>query len=806
MKAFTILFYFLILSLVPRAQTYMVQGQVTNAQTSESMAFVNIIVNEGRFGGTTDIDGKFNIISGEPVRKLKLSYVGYHNLEVNLNPDNGMLSLSMKPDTLNLREVVVYPGENPAHRIIALALQYADSNNPQKMPAYRYKAYDKILFTVDTNLVVTTNTRKKREDEFNLSAFLTERDLFLMETVTERSYLSPGKTHEKVLASRISGFSDPVLVFLISQLQSTSFYEELIRISDKNYVNPISRNSIRKYQFTLHNTQVTDANDTIFTVLFKPMTGTNFDGLEGVINIHSDNWAIQSIQALPHRQEKGISISIQQLYEKMDNRWFPVQLQTDIQFNNAMVQDGNRSFPLLAIGKSYLRDIDLKPELKPSDFNHISLEINRDELQRDAEWWIGQRIDSLTTRDIETYRFLDSIGRAAKLDRIAGSLLTVMNGKIPLGNFQLDLNRLFRYNDFEGFYAGVGFSTSPKLSEYFMADAYWGFGFGDKKPKYGLGLSFSAPGNRQTELWLRFDETAEESGGINHWSHYENPFNEKNYRQLFVNRMDYSKSIQSGFGIRALPFAEVNLGYKREIRTTSYDYFFGQPEEAIAGLQQYNINEIHAELRFAYDEKFLKTDDELVSLGTRFPVLNFFYTRSLISLGSDFGYSSYQINIEHTFYKTYVGQTSATVQLGMVKGDIPYPKLFNTPSAWRSFTLFAPKSFATMRMNEFVSDRFVYVFLSHNFGKLLIRKSWFEPTVEILTNIAFGGLSKPGFHHFIDVNTPEHGFYESGIMFRNIISLPASKIGAGLFYRYGPYGFSRPADNFGYKISLTLGM
>lgn len=807
MKALLIICKLFLLSIALNAQSYVIKGQVADVRSNEKMAFVNIVVNEGRFGGTTDIDGKFSITSREPVHKLKLSFVGYNSLEITPPYGTDFLSLVMEPQIHHLSEVVVHPGENPAHRIINLALKFADSNDPQKMTAYRYMAYDKLLFTVDTNRVAKiSNAKNSRQDGFNLQSFLSERDLFLMETVTERSYMAPGKIHEKVLASRMSGFSDPVLVFLISQLQSTSFYDELIQVSDKNYVNPISRGSTRKYLFILQDTNVTETNDTVFTISFRPIIGTNFDGLQGVINIHSENWAIQSVQAQPHRQEKGLSISIQQLYEIIEGRWFPVQLQTDIQFNNAMIQDGNRSFPLLAIGKSYLRNIDLKPELNSSDFNDISLEINRNELQQDAAWWIGQRIDSLSARDIETYRYLDSIGRAAKLDQIAGSLLAVMKGKIPLGTVQLDLNRLFRYNDFEGFYAGLGFSTSPKLSKYFMADAYWGYGFGDKKPKYGLGLNFSSTGNSQTKLWLRYDETAEESGGTNNWTQHENPFNEKNYRRLFVNRMDYIKSIQSWIGTRALPFAEVNLGFKREIRTTSYDYFYGLAEEALAGLQQYNINEIHASLRFAYDEKFLKTDDELVSMGTRFPVLDILFIRSLRSLESDFNYSTYLINVEHTFYKTYVGQTSATIQFGVVLGDIPYPKLFNSPSAWRSFTLFAPNSFATMRMNEFISDRFVNVFLSHNFGKLLIRKSWFEPSVELHTNIAVGSLSHPELHHFVDIKTPEHGFYESGILFRNIINLSMSKIGVGLFYRYGPYGYSKPADNFGYKFTLSLGL
>jgi len=74
------------------------------------------------------------------------------------------------------------------------------------------------------------------------------------------------------------------------------------------------------------------------------------------------------------------------------------------------------------------------------------------------------------------------------------------------------------------------------------------------------------------------------------------------------------------------------------------------------------------------------------------------------------------------------------------------------------------------------------------------------------TNIAFGSLAHPEKHHFIDIRTPELGFYESGILFRNIVNLPGSKIGAGVFYRYGPYSFIKAHENIGYKLSLSLGI
>ena len=41
------------------------------------MAFVNIKINDGKYGGTTDIDGRFNLKSNQTIHLLSFSYVGY---------------------------------------------------------------------------------------------------------------------------------------------------------------------------------------------------------------------------------------------------------------------------------------------------------------------------------------------------------------------------------------------------------------------------------------------------------------------------------------------------------------------------------------------------------------------------------------------------------------------------------------------------------------------------------------------------------------------------------------------------------
>ncbi|MDR0970518.1 MAG: DUF5686 and carboxypeptidase regulatory-like domain-containing protein [Lentimicrobiaceae bacterium] len=342
-------------------QENMIRGQVCDANTNETLAFVNVIVNGGRFGGTTDIDGKFAITSFEIVRQLTFSYIGYEKRTVSVTDLTTFLNVKLQPLIVSLNEVVVYAGENPAHRIIDSVLAYSNKNNPEKLPSFSYTAYDKMVLTVDLenyrdSLTSIVDTVKSNEGITEMKDFLKERDFFIMETVTDRAFMAPDKSYENVRGTKMSGFKDPLFIYLLSEVQSTSFYNPMIHIMGKNYVNPISNGSKRKYLFILEETTPVGNNDSIYTISYRPFKNTHFDGLQGVLTIHSDNWAIQNVKAEPYQKGQSISIKIQQLYEKVDSiHWFPKQLNTDILFNVAAVISGDRMYPMVGIGKSYLK-------------------------------------------------------------------------------------------------------------------------------------------------------------------------------------------------------------------------------------------------------------------------------------------------------------------------------------------------------------------------------------------------------------------------------------------------------------------
>ena len=120
-----ILFFLLtIMSGYSYAQTYTLNGRITDERNRQPLAFVNVVINDGQVGTISDIDGKYSIESTQPIHKVQFSSIGYETKEVLLTEGMKKSNVRLTPKTFELHEVTVNAGENPAHRIIDSLLSH----------------------------------------------------------------------------------------------------------------------------------------------------------------------------------------------------------------------------------------------------------------------------------------------------------------------------------------------------------------------------------------------------------------------------------------------------------------------------------------------------------------------------------------------------------------------------------------------------------------------------------------------------------------------------------------------------------
>ncbi|MCB0804876.1 MAG: carboxypeptidase-like regulatory domain-containing protein [Bacteroidales bacterium] len=800
-------------------QNYSISGRVIDADSRKPLPFVNIMINSSDLGGTSDIDGKFSFRSPVPVEFLKLSYVGYEPKKYEPVDGEDEHVIPMKKVEYELPEFIVYPTENPAHRIIQHAIDHIDNNDPEKLPSFSYTAYDKMIFTLDPDsLPLSEEMKSDSADEFR--QFIDNHHLFMMESVAERKFKSPDNNVERVIASKMSGFKDPIIVFVISQWQSTSFYNNRIEIMGKPYVNPISRGSTDKYFFLLQDTLLYGEHDSVFVISFRPKKNTNFDGLTGHLSINTKNWAIQNVIAEPYDQKSALIFRIEQMYELVDGEhWFPVQVNNLAILRNVIANDSavnigfgdlpdsvaqNAAQIPFGIGKRYIRNIQINPEIKNREFGNAEVDVDPNANFRDEDFWRGYRVDSLTQKELNTYHYIDSLGEAENFDRYARNVESLLTGRIPWGHVDLLIDRFLTYNDFEGFAPGLGIATNDRLSEVFHAGGFFRYGFRDDRIKYGLNADLLLYNPFDLVAGVSYFDDVTETSGVEFWDRKNTFINEDQFRKFLIQRMDLTKGYDGYLNFRTLKYMNVHLGFSVKRKETTTDYRFSTNETDLRVLQnQFDFTNAILGIRYAYKEKFVKNMRKKISLGTNYPIVKLQYTRGFAGLlEGDFDYNRIDLNIKKSFYTNYLGRTSFSLMAGYVDSDIPYTDLFNGNGSWRTFTIYAPGSFATMRMNEFLSSRYIALYVVHDFENLLLKRDGFNPEFAIATHIGFGDLDHPESQYNVNFKTMEKGYYESGLLINNLLNLRIYKIGIGAFYRFGPYSFSNAWDNVGLKFTL----
>ena len=83
---------------------------------------------------------------------------------------------------------------------------------------------------------------------------------------------------------------------------------------------------------------------------------------------------------------------------------------------------------------------------------------------------------------------------------------------------------------------------------------------------------------------------------------------------------------------------------------------------------------------------------------------------------------------------------------------------------------------------------------------------WFKPQLILATNIGWGDIrDKEGLNE-ARLKTMNKGYFESGIVVKGLLNVMWANVGAGVFYRYGPYAFDNVWDNFAFKLSVSFNL
>ena len=601
--------------------------------------------------------------------------------------------------------------------------------------------------------------------------------------------------------NKVSGFKRPDFVSLAKDAQPFSFYQSQITILEETYINPISRGSTKIYYFNWTDTLI-NGQDTTFIITYQPKKGKTFEGLKGVLYIHSNQYAIQNIIAEP-ADEVQTTIRIEQKYKwhDVDKKWFPEQLSMEW----FMDSYPSKYVGLKIDGKSYIKTVDFQPDIKARDFTRDKYEMADDVFKLEDEGWKKERIDSLTTKEIASYTFIDSLSRKYKFEQQMNAIEAGLSSKWDLGKVDLDINQLIGFNGRENFRLGLGFHTNDDLIKNVSIGGYGAYGWRDRIVKYGGDIRFNLSKKYKTYVKGGYVNDIKGPGEIElpRWEYPFSSFSDNLFRPV----LDDFENIYAEIGSAFLKFGIAKVTYSNQNIQTKSDYFYNDGTQTF---QNFDFQETQINLRYAHGEQTVNFMGTELPNETKSPILLFNATYGLWE-NTNSNYQKYVFGATQSIPLHRFGTFEYSIEAGIINGEVPQTKLFNSRGVGTGYkTIALPNTFQTMEPNEFYSNQFVHLFLKYNIGTLTKSSTSFQPELILVHQLAWGTLNNPTVHQGVEWQTLEKGFFESGVEINNLyrinyLNIGYLGIGGGVYMRHGAYQFDNLQSNLGYRLVTTFG-
>lgn len=812
---------------------FQVSGIVRDESTKKPLPFATISA-PNSISSVTDVDGKFILESKNEIGSFTISYIGYGSKTILLTGRKKYYEVSLIPKSENLDEILVSTEENPANEIIRKAIRNKKNNDPQqKLNSFQFKTYNKLIVSanpdsidgsIDSIYVEKYSGKEFKEvdsSDYKFKKIIDKQHLFQTEKVSQFQF-NDSRLKETILGTRMSGLKNPIYEIIAFNLQSFSVYDLKYELFETKYNSPIAPDAFNDYRFQLLDT-VKIGNRNTYMVYFKPRKKRKSSGLEGVIYIDQENFAI----AKAIMRIRGVlDIAATHEFEYLDEEqiWFPTQkefkivkgkndddirilggtikFEGDIENNTERQKDASDFTYLLS--KSYNFDNQYNLPLK---IRHpaIAIEVKNDATKKEVDFWNKYRKDSLDVRSERTYIALDSIAEKERFEKKLRFGRKILNGYVPIGPVDLDLRYLLSYNNYEGFRVGLGGITNEKFSNKFRLDGYTAYGTKDGNFKYSLGGAIRIGIFSNTWIGGGYTDDVREIASTS-FAIDKRVFKIYDPRPINLSTFYNHKTWRGYIETKIIPKTESIWQLTHSRVEPKFDYIYNLDGNLYSN---YDMTTAMVSLQWNPFSDYMQTPTGRLEIEKRYPKFTFQFTQSLPKMfENDFTFS--KIDIRAEYEKRYLNgqRTALLMEAGYAMGDVPISHLYNTsPNSLTKenlierITIAGKNSFETMYFNEFFSSKYVMFQFKHGFKRVTLFKG-IKPSLVLVSRMAWGSMDKPEQHVGLDYKTLKDGYFESGIELNQIYKA----FGLSGFYRYGPNQLAKFEDNISIKLTVILNL
>ena len=737
MKRTTRLLFFLLAIVLPGlsfAQLVTVSGTVQDAHTREPVGFASVYLAIAHNGMTTDSAGHFTVhIDPSSKDSLIVTFVGYQKFRIpasQIDP-NKPLIIDMQRGGNN-GEVIIRTKINKGLFLWKKIMSKKKLYNRYNLPNFGYESYNKL--EVDLK---NFNADKARKN-FILKSFsfvfdnidsTSEKDPFLpaylIESLSDYAYQrNPRKFRETIKASHTKGFTNESVTKLLGVMnQNVNIYSNYVNVMDKDFISPFNDNADAYYNFNVPDTQELNGVK-IFHFTFSPKRAgqSTFQGDAWVI---SKTYQIEKITMYIGREANINFIDRLSIFQEFHAINDSVYFLTRDKFFADFRTLGKHSLTLIGRKTTSYRDININSDSITNVFKDQNIE---ELIQTDTgvanhsdSAWNAMRHDTLSANEKAIYTTIDKLLEMPRFKRLERTLKFLATGYKEIGNYEI--GPWFNWissNKWEGTRFRFDLGTNTGFNKDLYLHGYLAYGLKDKVWK-GQAEAYWIVKRAPKRIMLHGSYSNDIDNGISQYGEV----SQDNIFSIAIRKPNTTRKFIRSQEIDFNAFKEWGKGFSTELFLAhrKFDPLLNLPLKSsfpVSSGESLTSFEVALKLRFAYLEQFVEGDYFRYSLGTKYPVVEFMFTKGFPGVfNSTYDYTKISASIKDKMKISPLGTLSYKVYAGQVFGTLPFAFLEVHPG--NDIYYYNKSTFNLMNRFEYVSDKYAGINIEHNIGSGLFR-------------------------------------------------------------------------------------
>ncbi len=799
MKKITVIVVACLAFAVAAAQDIIIFGQVVGASDGQPLQAANVWFKNTQIGTATNDEGYFILRANAPQKTLCVSVLGYRRKEIRLTGSDQVLNIALREERNMLSEVIAVPGENEALPLLKRIRAAAVTNDPERFDPFATVEQQHVQLSL-TNVRRKTAQRRLLADALAGTVAFDDSALFVPlydARQTDQVRIEKAEAQRTAIDHDVKALQvlppEQIGTFLYNYAPHINFYRNNVTVLQTNFISPLSAQGTLYYQYFLIDSLATDSAKT-YHVRFRPKNDKEL-AFRGDMWVDSASLALTRIRATLSAYAainylNGLTIE-QTFARQDDGRFYYARRDYAMSFSFNLFDKNARNSPSVVYGQTIVnRQTSLGgEEAKNAHF-------------------IDEIGDSVAQKDEQFRAAIDSLNQS-KLQRIAYNLVDfAITGYVHA--WKLDLGPLIdwvRYNRLEGFRPTLQLRTGEAMMQHFAVGGYVGYGFGDKRWKYGGELRARWGEKNAHSIGIFYDNDV-----IRHGYRFADMVNENMYGSP-ENLLTTCSHVVKYDNLYEMQQLAARYRYDQNDWQFTLDWRGAKflSNDAMPFLQN-GVNLQHvkttsaaATLRFAHDERTLDRFFHRYRLRTKYPIVSLLGEYGYYAAGDVAGhYGQLRLTLKQDV-PLFSGQLKYAVESGWIFGRVPW-LLLESPRTARNF--WSQYDFGLLSPMEFMADAYVMANVRY------ITSGWlfnYIPYVkrlnlreELVLKIAYGDLRQ---NHGRVLTLPQATgsmrtmpYIEAGVGICNILHLFSVQSIWRVTYRNAP-----DAIKWGIRVRVELG-